>query len=171
MKRLIRLTLLAALVMCSSSAFAQKFGYINSQELIAAMPERDSVQARLTKVSDDYANQLESIQVEFNNKYQAFQKDYNTLSESLRQMKEKELQDLQNRFEEFQRVAQQDMQKMQQDLMIPIIERAQNAIKKVGQTNSFTMIYDLASGALAYYDEASMTNVLPMVKAELGIVK
>lgn len=42
MRKLSRLTLVAALVLCSTTLFAQKFGYINTQELIAAMPERDS---------------------------------------------------------------------------------------------------------------------------------
>lgn len=169
MKNFTKLTLVAALVLCSSTLFAQKFGYINTQELIAAMPERDSVQTKLTEYSKELGTQLESIQVEFNNKLQDYQKVSATLSESLRQLKEKELQDLQGRYQEFQEVAQQDMQKMQAQLMTPVVERAENAIKKVSKANAFLIVFDQAAGAMAYFDEAVMVNVLPLVKKELGI--
>ena len=170
MRKLSRLTLVAALVLCSTTLFAQKFGYINTQELIAAMPERDSAQVKLQNYTKELGTQLESIQVEFNNKYQEYQKSMGSLTESVRQLKEKELQDLQTRYEEFQQMAQQDIQKMQAQLMGPVIERAENAIKKVGKANGFLVVFDQSSGAMAYFDEAMLTDVLPMVKKELGIV-
>ena len=170
MRKLSRLTLVAALVLCSTSLFAQKFGYINTQELIAAMPERDSAQVKLQNYTKELGTQLESIQVEFNNKYQEYQKSMATLTESVRQRKEKELQHLQTRYEEFQQMAQQDVQKMQAQLMGPVIEQAENAIKKVSQANGFLVVFDQSSGAMAYFDEATLTNILPLVKKELGIV-
>ena len=109
MRKLSRLTLVAALVLCSTTLFAQKFGYINTQELIAAMPERDSAQVKLQNYTKELGTQLESIQVEFNNKYQEYQKSMSTLTEAVRQLKEKELQDLQTRYEEVQQMAQQDL--------------------------------------------------------------
>ena len=172
MKQFTRLALVAlALILCSSaSSFAQKFGYISSQELIMAMPERDSAQVKLEKYSKELQDQLETIQVEFNNKLQDYQKNAATMTDAVKQLKEKELQDLQNRFEEFQQVAQQDMQEMQAKLMTPVIQKANEAIKKVGKTGGFTMVFDTAQGALVYFDEATMTNILPIVKKELGIV-
>ncbi|MFQ9504142.1 MAG: hypothetical protein ACLR1G_09660 [Alistipes indistinctus] len=50
MKNLVKLTLLAALLLCGSTTYAQKFGYVNSQELITAMPERDSALSKLPEV-------------------------------------------------------------------------------------------------------------------------
>ena len=102
---------------------------------------------------------METIQVEFNNKYLDYQKNAETLSESAKQLKERELQDLQKRFDDFQQVAEQDAQKMQQQLMGPVITKAQD-----------TIVFDVAAGAMAYYNEATVTNILPLVKKELGIV-
>ena len=110
------------------------------------------------------------IQVEFNNKYLDYQKNAETLSESAKQLKERELQDLQKRFDDFQQVAEQDAQKMQQQLMGPVITKAQDAIKKVAQAAGYTIVFDVAAGAMAYYNEATVTNILPLVKKELGIV-
>ena len=85
--------------------------------------------------------------------------------------KEKELQDLQTRYEEFQQMAQQDIQKMQAQLMGPVIERAENAIKKVSKANGFLVVFDQSSGAMAYFDEATLTDIAPEVKKELGITE
>ena len=84
------------------------------------MPERDSALSKYQKFAQDQQSQLETIQVEFNNKYLDYQKNAETLSESAKQLKERELQDLQKRFDDFQQVAEQDAQKMQQLSLIHI---------------------------------------------------
>ena len=134
------------------------------------MPERDSALSKYQKFAQDQQSQLETIQVEFNNKYLDYQKNAETLSESAKQLKERELQDLQKRFDDFQQVAEQDAQKMQQQLMGPVITTAQDAIKKVAPAAGYTIVFDVAAGAMAYYNEATVTNILPLVKKELGIV-
>jgi len=171
MKRSLKVILALAAVMLlgSNASFAQKFGYINSQDLLAAMPEKDSVSSKLDAYSKDLQSTLENIQVEFNNKLQDYQKSTDTLSPTLKQLKERELQDLQNRYEEFQQSAQQDMQRKQQELMGPLVDKAQAAIKKVSKAAGLTMVYDTSSGAMVYYDEAAMMDILPLVKKELGI--
>lgn len=170
MKRLTKLALVAVLVLaCSSTVYAQKFGYINSQELIGAMPERDSVQVKLERLQEELSSQLETIQVEFNNKYLEYQKNLATYSESVRQLKEKELQDLQTRHDEFNQIAQRDFTNTQTALMTPVINRAQEAIDKVSKANGFTLVFDSAAGGLLYQNESTVINLLPLVKTELGI--
>ena len=44
MKKAIKLTLAVVLVMGATSLFAQKFGRINTQEIIMAMPETKTMQ-------------------------------------------------------------------------------------------------------------------------------
>ena len=61
------------------------------------MPERDSALSKYQKFAQDQQSQLETIQVEFNNKYLDYQTNAETLSESAKQLKERELQDLQKR--------------------------------------------------------------------------
>lgn len=169
MRNTLKLTLLCVAMMCGASAFAQKFGYINRSELIMAMPERDSAEKKLVAYSNDLSSQLEAIQVEFNNKFQEYQKNSTTLTESVRQLREKELQELQGRYQEFAQVAQQDLQKMEEQLMEPVVKQANEAINKVGKANGFLIVFDEAAGAMAYFDQANLTNVLPLVKKELGM--
>ena len=169
MKKAIKLTLAVALVMGSTSLFAQKFGRINTQEIIMAMPETKTMQENMETYAKELQDNIETMNVEFNTKLQDFQKNYNTFSDAIKEMKEKELQDMQNRTREFQERAQQDYQKKQNELLGPIIEKAKAAIDKVSAATAYTVVFDTSTGSLAYFDEATLTDIAPQVKKELGI--
>ena len=169
MKRILKLTLIVAASLLASTAFGQKFAYINSQELIFSMPEVDSVNAKLELMEKDYIDALELIQVEFNNKLNDYQKNATTYTDTIRQMKEQELTEINQRYEQYQQAAAQDMQNQQAVLMQPVYEKANNAIQKVAKANSFVAVFDLSVGSMLYFDEEQMVNMLPLVYAELGI--
>lgn len=169
MKKAIKLTLVAALLLSASSLFAQKFGRINSQEILLAMPESKEMETNMQAFVKDLQDNLETIAVEFNQKYLDFQKNVENYSDSVRQLKSKELQELQNRREEFEQIAQQDIQKKQQELMTPIIEKAKAAIDKVAKENGYLVIFE--TNSLASFDEAALTDIAPQVRKELGIAE
>ena len=170
MKKVIKLTLAVVFVMGSTSLFAQqKFGRINTQEIIVGMPETKEMQTNMEAYAKDLQDNLESMTVEYNQKLQEFQKNFNTLSESVRQLKENDLNALIQRRNEFEQAAQQDFQKRQNELLAPIIEKAKNAIDKVAAAGGYLAVFDTSPGSLAYFDEASLTDIAPAVKKELGI--
>ena len=172
MKNALKIILLALVVVSATATVkAQqiKLGYISSQDLIMAMPERDSAQVKFEAYALELQDQLELLQVEFNTKYQKFQKEVNTYSEAIREMKAKELNDLNTRMQESQQVAEQDLQRMQGDLYTPIFEKADEAIKKVAKANGITAVFEASQGAMLYFDENTMIDLLPLVKKELGI--
>ena len=136
MKKAIKLTLAFALVMGSTTLFAQKFGRINTQEIIMSMPETKTMQENMETFAKELQDNIETMNVEFNTKLQEYQKGLNTYNEAVREMKEKELQDLQNRSREFQERAQQDYQKKQNELLAPIIDKAKAAIDKISAANA-----------------------------------
>ncbi len=103
MKRFIgiaALMILFALVGQSAMAQNVKFGHINSEELIQAMPAFDSANVNLEKFRTDLVNALELMSVEFNNKNDAYTKESKNLSEIVRQNKEQELVDMQRRIQD-----------------------------------------------------------------------
>ena len=169
MKKAIKLTLAVVLVMGATSLFAQKFGRINTQEIIMAMPETKTMQENMDTFAKELSDNIETMNVEFNTKLQDFQKNYNTFSDAIKEVKEKELNDMQTRTREFQERAQQDYQKKQNELLAPIIDKAKSAIDKVAAAGGFLVVFDTSPGSLAYFDEATLTDVAPAVKKELGI--
>mgnify|MGYP001126458125 CR=1 FL=1 len=138
MKKVLKLTLAVALTMGATSLFAQKFGRINTQEIIALMPETKAMQENLDTFGKELQDNIETMNVEFNNKLQEFQKNSSTYNDAVREMKAKELQDLQNRSREFQEMSQQQYQQKYNELLTPIIEKAKNAIDKVSAAGGYT---------------------------------
>ena len=173
MKKILKIVLTVAFVAGSTSVFAQKLGRINMQELVFAMPETAEMQKNLEAYQKELQDQLETIGVEFNNKLNEYTKQVSdknsTMSDSVRQLKEKELNDLKTRYDEFVQVSQQDMQKKQGELLEPIIVKAQDAVKEVSKAGGYTVVYDTSVNAVAYFDEAVVTDILPAVKTKLGI--
>ncbi|MEG1700624.1 MAG: OmpH family outer membrane protein [Alistipes sp.] len=169
MKKGIKFILAVALVMGSTSLFAQKFGRINTQEVIVAMPETATMQTNMQAYEKDLRDNLEAIGVEFNTKLQEYQKSFETLSEAVKQLKQKELQELEGRRNDFQEIAQSEFQKKQNELLAPIIEKAKKAIDKVAAAEGYTAIFDTSTGSLAYFNETTLPDIAPQVKKELGI--
>ena len=148
MKKLIKLTLVVALVLGSSSLFAQKLGRINLEEIITLMPEYKEMMTNMEAYSKDLRDNLETIQVELNTKYNDFQKNKATYSEVTRQLKEKELTDLQNRLQEFYQSAQEDLQKKEKELTDPIVAKAQEAVKNAAERANMPYINQRWLGGL-----------------------
>ena len=174
MKNLLKLTLAMVLVFSASSAFAQKFGRIDLAAVVTNMPEFKEAQTNLEAYGKDLQDQLEQIQVEFNTLYADYEKNVSTYNDSVRQLKERELTELQQRFQDFQQIAQQDMQKKEAEVMTPIYDKADEAVKKVASAGGYTAVFNTAgdqpaSAGLAYFDPAALTDITPAVKAELGI--
>ena len=172
MKKMV-FTLIATVLLSAGSAWnvaaQQKIGYINSEELVIAMPERDSAMALLEQKNQDFVRQSEELQVEFNKKYEKYITAADSLSTLIRQTKEGELQDLKSRIDTFNAAAEQELQRLQQEIFQPVFDRAQKAIKEVAAEQGFTFILDIARGAVLYFPEEGEENIMQAVKTKLGI--
>ena len=169
MKTIIKLTLVLAMTFSASSLFAQKFARVNSREILTLMPETKEMQANLETFGKELQDQLEQIQVEFNNRYAEFEKAQATMNPTVKQMKQAELNGLQQRYAEFQQIAQQDFAKKQQELAAPIQKKLDDAIAKVAKTAGYTAVFDAMM--FVYADAAQVVDINGAVKKELGITE
>jgi len=171
MKRFLGLLALAITISFGSNVSAQdyKFGHINSDELFSIMPERDSIIAQMEALQTELQNTLEIMQVEYNNKLNDYTNEADKLSDLVRQTKEEELLGLSQRIQNFQQNADQQLVTKQNQLMQPVIQKAEKAIKDVAREGGFTYIFDLSRGPIIYFDETISENILDKVKAKLGI--
>ena len=163
------LTIFVALAGQNSIAQSYKFGHVNSDELVQALPDYDSAKVKLEKFQKELVNYLDLMSVEYNNKQDAYNKEAKNLTDLIRKTKETELQDLGRKIQEFQTSAQQQMQDKQVEFFQPVYARVDKAVKDVGKENGFLYIFDVAKGALLYFDESKSTNVLPLCRAKLGL--
>ncbi|MCR5709539.1 MAG: OmpH family outer membrane protein [Bacteroidales bacterium] len=169
MKKIVLLAFCLLSLGAVSQAQNLKFGHINTGELISLMSERDSAVLKLQAYQDDLIETLNGMETEYNNKLNEYQRKRNEWAPVVIETKERELGELGQRMQQFQQNAQQEMAQMQQELMTPVIEKAQNAITKIAKANGLVYVFDLSVGSLIYYDEAVSVNLLPLAKKELGI--
>jgi len=167
--------LIAALIIALPSlSFAQKslkFGHINQQEILQAMPERDSAEVKMQKFQKELQDTYEGIQVEFNAKYQKFLTEEKTLTDLVKKTRTEEIQQYQDRLKQFGENAQQEMQKKSAELMQPITEKIKKAISDVGKENGFIYIFEMAPGTSILYNSPESIDITSLVKAKLGIKK
>ena len=144
-----------------------KLGHINSTELMELMPGRDSAQKILQDYAKSLDDQLTLMNNEFQTKYQDYMTNEATFLEPIKQMKQKELLDLQTRIDDFKTQAQDLLSKKESELVQPLIDKAKKAIDEVAVEKGYNYIFDTGTGALIYYQDSD--DIMPFVKAKLGI--
>ena len=174
MKKFLKLTLALVFVLGATSASAQKLGRVDLAAIVPNMPEYTEAVSNLEALGKELSMQLEQMNVELNNKYADYEKNVSTYSDSLRQMKERELMEMNQRLQDMQQYAQQDLQKKEADLMTPIYEKANAAVNKVAAAGGYAVVFSTAgdqasSAGLAYFDPAQVKDITAEVKKELGI--
>lgn len=164
MKKIILMALLAL----PMSLFAQKFAHVNSAEIIQAMPEYTAAQTKLQNLQKTYEDELNRMQDELKTKAEDYEKNRATLLEPVQQRREQELNDLNQRMQQYYQTSQQDLAKAQQDEMQIISTKVMNAIKEVGVAGGYVYIMDATAG-IPYISETLSTDVTAQVKAKLGL--
>ena len=164
MKKLIIL----ALIMLPMSAFAQKFAHVNSAVIINAMPEYTKARTDLEALAKQYEDELKRIQNEFRTKLEDYQKNGETLPETMKQRRQQELQDLDTRMTQYRQTAEEDLSKQESTKLAEISEKVGKAIKEIGSAGGYVYIMDVTSG-IPFINETLSTDVTDQVKAKLGI--
>jgi len=167
MKKLVLILSCGLLVANTSMAQTLKLGYINSGELLMAMPEKTKADTAIQQYARQFQEQIESMTKEYQAKVQTFQNGEKTMTDAIKEVKMKEIQDLQNRIETTQQSAQEKVGQKKQEVYQPILDKADKAIKAVAKEKNFDYIFDASQGALLYGKDGD--NILPLVKTKLGL--
>ncbi len=168
MKRVL-LALALTLGIAGNAVAQQKIGHINVDELLSIMPETQAAEKEIQKYASQLDGDSQAMQQEYQTKLMNYQSNRDSWTQLRIQKEEQELQAMGERIMQFNQSAQQDLQSKQMDLMLPIIEKAQESVNKVAEANGFSYILDASpSKAVVIYLEKG-EDILPLVKAEMGI--
>ncbi|WP_147678217.1 OmpH family outer membrane protein [Algibacter pacificus] len=163
-------TLLLATALCIGTiSFTQaqsKIAHINTQELIKAMPEMKAAQAELEALSKTYQTDMQSSVTEFQNLQKQYEAEAKNKTDEENQKRILELQEKQQRLQQFQADAQKDLQSKEIALLQPITEKAKAAILKVSRAQGFDYVLDSGVGVTILADGKDLLND---VKKDLGI--
>jgi outer membrane protein len=166
MKKLILMLMLLA----PMATFAQKFGHVNSQEIMSSMPELIKVRGELEAAAKQYDNDLKAMYEEFQRKNEDYEKNASTMNETKKKETEEGLQQMYQKIQQTSQDNQQALQKLQQEKFGPIQQKVLDAIKAVGKAGGYVYIMDMASG-IPYISDTLSKDVTAEVKAQLNKAK
>ena len=173
MNKVIKVLFLAAALFLMNgfvSAQTLKIAQVNTSEIMNDMPGRPKAEKDLENYYNELQEQLRVMYAEYSTKLQDYQNNAETMSNLVKQSKEKELVDLESRITAFQANAEDAFDAKRAELLQPLLEQIQNAINAVGKEKGYTYIIDLATGT-AVYVGADAVDITKDVKAKLGIKK
>ncbi len=163
MKKITFLVLLSALTL--NTIAQNKFGHINAQEILLLMPDTKEAEKKLLEKENDIKTALQRLYAEAEAIELRFQQNETNLNELEKQDAQKEYQNIAERVQLYERTGQEDYQKMQQELLVPINKKLKDAINEVAVEGNYTYIF--ADEILHYKDEKN--DVSALVKKKLGL--
>jgi outer membrane protein len=160
---------LGLLAATAQEALAQhtKIGHIDRQKLMLMMPERKDAEAKMQAFAKTLEDRLKAMGAEYQQKVADAQAGAANMTQTEKDMVIREIQELEQRIQAAQEKAQEDLAKQEEELLKPMVDRANAAIKDVAGANNFTYILDVSTGTVLYFEKGE--DILPLVKAKLGI--
>ena len=171
MRKLAKLLFAVVLTMGVSfgvNAQSVKIGHVDSAAIMEMLPERAKLEQDLQTYAAELQSEIQAMYAEYQNKVQDYQANEATMSNLIRQSKQKEILDLETRIQEFQGNADLALQNKQLELITPLIEKVQNAVNVVGKEKGFTYILDKSAGAVVFIGDNAI-DITADVKAKLGL--
>jgi len=159
-----------ALLFICGNAMAQKIGHINSAELLPMMTEYKAAETSMETYQKQKKTQLENKYSTYQTQMQTFidQRQKGSLSPMDEQTKAAEIQGMETELATLEQQIQIDIAKKQEELLVPIQNRAIQAIQDVASEQGYTYVIDSSAGQLLVFPDSD--NLLPAVKTKLGIL-
>ena len=151
----------------SAQAQSPKFGHINSADLLSMMPEIKKADSTLQAYQKSLEDANASMLTDYQKKVQDYQALSATTTDAVKEIKQQEIKDLENRIQQFQGTAQDKLQNKKEEVYSPILKKAEDAIKEVAKENNYAYVFDTSAGAVVYAQESD--NLMELVKKKLAL--
>ena len=161
--------LIFIMLLAPMSMLAQKFGYVNSSELIQLMPEFAKAQQKMEDLEKTYTAEFNAMRTELEKKGTEFEKlQQDSVPESILKRRYEELLQMEQRLQQFGQEVQQKLAMAEQEEMLAIQTKLREALEAVGRDGGYVCIYDL-SGGMPYVSKTLCEDVTMKVRTKLGI--
>lgn len=147
--------IIAFLLLVGLSASAQqaplKIGYVNSEKIIAELPEAKESQQKLEALVKGWQDEIEKRGQALQTKFEEYQKQSNMLNESAKQVRQKELVDEEQKLNAYRAEKQQELAVQREKIMKPIQEKVFKAIERVAKDKKLSFVFDRATEVPVLY--------------------
>src|ERR1700761_5168854 len=150
-----RIVLILGFVLISfTTAFAQRFGFVDSDYILKHMPEYASAQRQIEALSAQWQKEVDQRYQEIDRLYKAYQADQVLLTPDMKKRREAEIADKERSAKEFQSQKfgpNGELEQKSTQMMKPIQEKISKAIQAVAESDDLDMIFDKNSEVLMLY--------------------
>ncbi|MBS7384709.1 MAG: OmpH family outer membrane protein [Bacteroidales bacterium] len=149
-----RFLFIAAAFLFAVQLNAQRVGFLDTEKILASIPEYNSAKSQLESLEKGYRTKVENEFAAIEKLYNAYQANKGTMSQVVRAQKENEIiskEEAAKKLQESYFGENGLMQKKSQELLSPIKERVQAAIERVAKSGGYMMIVDIASQSGVIY--------------------
>lgn len=148
------------------SAQTVKIGLVDTQSIMTAMPETTAAQNQVQEASKKYDEEYTKLGEEMKRMYEELQNMKDDVLPAIKERKTRDFTDYQQKIQQFEQNAVQDLQKLQNDLMAPIMQKLRSAIESVGKEAGYSLILPVET---ALYYGAPTEDITSLVKTKLGV--
>ena len=162
----IKTLLIAAILFLGATQISSaqtKIAHVDAGDIMSKYPAMLDAQKQLEKLSGTYDADIKKMIEEYQAKLKKYEAESATVTEAVNQERSKEVQDMQKRIGDYRDNAQKELQKKQDEIVKPIIEKVKASIQKVGKAKGFQYVLDSSTLLLA-----DGTNITADVKKDLG---
>lgn len=164
---MIKKILLAICIAFPMLAMAQapKFGVVNTQEVLEAMPDVKKVNEQVAAAAKKYEEEFGKLREQMEREYAEFQKLDPSTPDPIKQRRQQEVQALYQKLEQFQMTASEDIERQRNTLMAPVISKVSAAISAIGKEKALTFVFE---AAMPLYTGVEVVNITVDVKKSVG---
>lgn len=154
----------------TQSGQAQQVAHINTEQLLTSLPETKALNEELQKLSKTYADDIKAADDALKAKYERFTAEAAAQTDEENQKRMQEVQVDQQRIQQMQLAAREELQKKEVEKLNPILEKAMKAIDEVAKEKGIVYVFDSAPGkGLIVFDKGE--DLLKAVQAKLGMTE
>ncbi len=162
-----KLFVMALAAFATLTVSAQTLGKVNFNELVMLMPEMDTAREAINASQKEAEETYSAMVEEYQGKMSQYQQKQASWTAAIRESKERELMEIQNRIQEFQQSISQELQQQQAQLTAPIQEKAAKAVNEIAKAKGITVLFD--STQALYFDETKVTDITADARKALNI--
>lgn len=164
----VKTTLLIAIIALGFTQLvqAQKVAHINLDEVVASMPEAKAMQVDMEKLGKSYEAEIQSKSNALKAKYERYNVEQASKTPEENKLRATEVEQERLKIQQLNQAASQELQKRQNEMLEPIVNKAQEAIKAYAKEKGIQYILDART--LIYAEGEDISGA---IKTRLGIVK
>lgn len=143
-----KITTLAALLLLTITASAQKFALIDMEYILKNIPAYERANEQLNQVSKKWQAEVEALSTEAQTMYKNYQNEVVFLSQEQKKKKQDEIMQKEKEAAELKKKyfgPEGELYKKRSALIAPIQEEIYNAVKEIADLRGYQLVLDRAS--------------------------